>query len=204
MKRVLLLAGACVILTAPACAQTPKSSPAQTQQAAPQRAQTAPQNAAPSPNTNNSADANSAGGTSASTADFVKNAAMSGLFEIRSSELAMHKRAPQDRRFAEHMIHDHERIGSQLKHIVRADHINAQVPSRLDDQHEKMLQQLRGESGQTFEKDYDKMQQQGHQQAVSLFQAYAQNGDNPALKQWARRTLPELQNHLSMSQKLPT
>lgn len=116
----------------------------------------------------------------------------------------MHKRAPQDRRFAERMIHDHERIASQLKHIVRADHINVQVPSRLDDQHQKMLQQLRGESGQTFEKDYDKMQQQGHEQAVSLFQAYAQNGNNPALKRWAQRTLPELQNHLSMAQKLPT
>ncbi len=208
MKRALLLAGACVILTAPAFAQTPKSAPAPTQQAVPQRAQTAPQNAAPSPHTNNSANANSANansaGASASTADFVKNAAISGLFEIQSSELALHKRAPQDRRFAERMIHDHERVARQLKHIVRADHVNAQVPSRLDDQHQKMLQQLRGESGQTFEKDYDKMQQQGHQQAVSLFQAYAQNGDNPALKRWAQRTLPELQNHLSMAQKLPT
>lgn len=196
MKRALLFAGACVFLTAPAFAQTPQSAPAQTQQAA-------PQNAAPSPNTNNSANANSAG-ASASTTDFVKNAAIAGLFEIQSSELALRKRAPQDRRFAKRMIHDHERASRQLKHIVRADHINTQVPTQLDDQHQKMLQQLQGESGQTFEKDYDKMQQQGHQEAVSLFQNYAQSGDNPALKRWAQRTLPTLQDHLSMAQKLPS
>ena len=203
MKRALLLAGACVLLTAPAFAQKPQSSPAQTQQAAPQRAQTAPQNAAPSPNTNNSANANS-GGASASTADFVKNAAIAGLFEIQSSELALRKRESQDRRFAKRMIHDHERASQQLKHIVRADHIDAQVPTQLDDQHQKMLQQLQGESGRAFEKDYDKMQQQGHQEAVSLFQDYAQSGDNPALKRWAQRTLPTLQHHLSMAQKLPS
>ena len=63
---------------------------------------------------------------------------------------------------------------------------------------------LRGESGEQFAKDYDQMQQQGHQEAVSLFQAYAQNGDNPALKRGAERTLPKLQEHLSMAQKLPT
>jgi putative membrane protein len=211
MKRALLLAGACVLLTAPAFAQTPQSSPAQTQQAAPQRAQTAPQNAAPSPNVNNSVHANStnsananSGAASASTADFVKNAAIAGLFEIQSSELALRKRESQDRRFAKRMIHDHERASAQLKRIVRADHINAQVPTQLDDQHQKMLQQLRGESGQTFEKDYDKMQLQGHQKAVSLFQNYAQNGDNRALKRWAQRTLPTLQDHLSMAQKLPS
>jgi putative membrane protein len=211
MKRALLVAGVCVLLTAPAFAQTQQIPPAQAQQPAPQRPQTASQNAAPSPNTNNSVNANSAnsanansGAVSASTADFVKNAAIAGLFEIQSSELALRKRESQDRRFAKRMIHDHERASAQLKRIVRADHINAQVPTQLDDQHQKMLQQLRSESGQTFEKDYDKMQLQGHQEAVSLFQNYAQNGDNPALKRWAQRTLPTLQDHLSMAQKLPS
>jgi len=43
---------------------------------------------------------------------------------------------------------------------------------------------------------------QGHQQAVSLFQSYAQNGGNPALKRWTVRTLPTLQKHLNMAEKL--
>jgi len=173
MKRALILAGACAFLAAPAFAQTPPS------QSTPAPAQATP-----------------------STADFVKNAAISGMFEIQSSELALRKKVPADRRFAEHMIHDHERIAAQLKHLVRADHVTAKVPTALDDQHKQMLDKLRGESGTDFDKDYDQMQQQGHQEAVALFDAYSQSGDNPALKRWAAKTLPELKSHLAMAQKL--
>src|SRR6202000_3240276 len=116
-------------------------------------------------------------------------------------DIALRNQLPKERRFSVHMVQDHERIAKQLERIVRTNHVDAQVPKQLDDVHRKMLQQLRGESGQNFEKDYDQMQQQGHQQAVSLFEAYAQNGDNPALKRWAGQTLPKLQNHLSMAQK---
>ena len=47
------------------------------------------------------------------------------------------------------------------------------------------------------------MQLQGHQQAVALFQNYAQNGSDPELKTIAQQTLPTLQQHLQMAQKLP-
>jgi putative membrane protein len=184
MKRALLLAGACVFLAAPALAQTQTSPP-----------QAAPSTASPAPST-------TADSATPTTADFVKNAAISGMFEIKSSELALRKHARPDRSFAEHMIHDHERIAAQLKHMVRADRVDAQIPTKLDDEHQKMLDQLRGENGAQFDKDYDQMQQQGHQQAVSLFQGYSQNGDNPALKSWAAKTLPRLQEHLDMANKL--
>jgi putative membrane protein len=182
MKRALLLAGACAILALPAFAQTP-SPPSAPPQNAPASASPAPP---PTP----------------STADFVKKAAISGMFEVQSSELALRKRVPADRRFAEDMIRDHEHIAAQLKHLVRADHVKAQIPAALDGEHKKMLDQLRGETGATFDKDYDAMQQKGHREAVSLFQSYSQSGDNPALKQWAAKTLPTLQSHLDMAEKL--
>ncbi len=65
-----------------------------------------------------------------------------------------------------------------------------------------MLDQLRNQSGENFQKDYDQMQLKGHQEAVSLFENYAQNGDNPALRRWAAKTLPHLKQHLSMAEKL--
>ena len=46
------------------------------------------------------------------------------------------------------------------------------------------------------------MQLNGHKQAVALFEAYAKSGDNPALKSWAAKTLPHLQEHLAMAEKL--
>jgi len=189
MKRAVLIASACAVLVAPAFAQNPPS------QNPPAPA------AAPAPGAPTTAAAATPAGTP-STADFVKNAAIAGMFEIQSSELALRKHVQPDHAFAEHMIRDHERIAAQLKHTVRANHVGVEVPTKLDDEHQKMLDQLRGESGANFDKDYDQMQQQGHQDAVALFQSYAQNGDNLALKSWAAKTLPTLQMHLEMAQKL--
>jgi putative membrane protein len=187
MKRALIVAGACVFLAASAIAQTP-----------------APQGTTPSPAPAPAAQPAAPPPASAttSTADFVQNAAIAGLFEIESSRLALRKHIAADRQFAERMIHDHTRIGAQLKRLVRHGHVNVTIPAKLDADHQKMLDQLKGESGDQFAKDYAQMQQQGHEQAVSLFQNYSQSGDNPALKQWAGKTLPTLQMHLQMAQKL--
>jgi putative membrane protein len=65
-----------------------------------------------------------------------------------------------------------------------------------------MLEQLHGERGANFDKDYDHMQLAGHKEAVALFENYAHNGDNVALKRWAAATLPHLQEHLAMAEKL--
>jgi putative membrane protein len=41
-----------------------------------------------------------------------------------------------------------------------------------------------------------------HKDAVSLFERYGKGGDNPDLKAWASKTLPDLQGHLKMAQDL--
>lgn len=200
MKRAILLAGAAIVLSVPAFAQSPsaqRTTPAQS--SAPAQQNTPAQNA-PAPG----AASNTSPGTAnaPSTADFVKDAAIAGMFEIQSSELALRKRVAADRNFARRMIRDHQRLGAQLKHLVRAGHVNAQVPKALDDTHKQMIDKLRGESGKAFDKDYDQMQQQGHEEAVTLFKTYSENGDNAALKKWASKALPELQEHLDMAKKL--
>jgi putative membrane protein len=202
MKRALALVGACAILALPAFAQTPQGGTAQNPPAQTTPAQPAPATPAPAPNTPPPAASSSATQNTASTADFVNNAAIAGLFEIESSQLALRKHVRADRAFARRMIRDHRRIGAQLRRTVRANRIKVQIPTKLDDQHQKMLDQLKQESGATFEKDYAQMQQQGHQQAVSLFQSYSQDGDNAALKRLATKTLPVLKMHLAMANKL--
>lgn len=41
-----------------------------------------------------------------------------------------------------------------------------------------------------------------HKDAVSLFERYANGGEDPKLKDWAGKTLPDLQHHLEMAQEL--
>jgi putative membrane protein len=137
-----------------------------------------------------------------STADFVKTVAISDMFEIESSKLALEKKVAADQAFAQRMVHDHTQTTEQLKHLVNGGKVTAKLPAELDDEHKQMLEKLRGESGADFSKDYNRMQLAGHKEAVALFEAYGNSGDNEALKSWTAKTLPHLQEHLAMAERL--
>ncbi|MDC7789554.1 DUF4142 domain-containing protein [Rhodoplanes sp. TEM] len=143
-----------------------------------------------------------AGAQALSTADFVRKVAISDLFEIQSSQLAREKADQEGRDFANKMIQAHTKTSTELKTMVQSGKIQAEVPTGLDQEHAQKLQRLRGLSGDAFEDAYAEMQTQAHKDAVALFTAYAQNGDNAELKQWAGKTLPELKQHLDMADDL--
>ena len=76
------------------------------------------------------------------------------------------------------------------------------LPTTMDSEHQKMLNDLQAKDGKDFDRTYDQIQLKAHQDAVALFKSYSKNGDNPELKSWAVATLPHLKEHLSMAQKL--
>ena len=134
-----------------------------------------------------------------SAAEFVTKAASSSLFEIQSSQSALQKsQNTQVRDFAQKMIDDHTKASDQLKAAAQGQ----TIPTAPDAEHAQMLQQLNGANGGDFERRYVQLQLTGHQEAVALFDRYAQNGDNPQLKQFAQQTLPNLREHLQMAQQL--
>jgi putative membrane protein len=133
---------------------------------------------------------------------FVKAVAISDMFEIQSSKLALEKKSRGDRQFARRMIHDHGQTSEQLKRLVADGRVTAPLPTGLDGAHQQMLDQLRNDNGAEFDKAYDQMQLNGHKEAIALFESYARNGDNAALKSWAATTLPHLQEHLALAEKL--
>jgi predicted outer membrane protein len=54
-------------------------------------------------------------GVSPSTSDFVTEAAIGGMFEIQSSEIAKQKASPTEQSFAERMIEDHMKASNELE-----------------------------------------------------------------------------------------
>jgi putative membrane protein len=146
---------------------------------------------------------NSMLGVSPTTADFVKEAAISDMFEIQSSELAETKVTdPQTKTFAERMVKDHKKTSSDLKMLVDSGKVKAEIPTQLDSSHQSMLDKLKGLDGADFTKQYHSDQDSGHKDAVSLFKRYADGGDNADLKAWAGKTLPTLDDHLKMAKDL--
>lgn len=145
---------------------------------------------------------NSVLGVSPTTADFVKEAAISDMFEIASNKLAQDKGNAAEKSFASQMVADHTKTSTELKGLISSGKVKAEVPTALDSSHQSKLDKLKGESGKDFSSDFDSMQVTAHKDAVSLFERYAKGGDNPELKPWAAKTLPTLKHHLEMAQNL--
>ncbi|HUI97946.1 MAG TPA: DUF4142 domain-containing protein [Xanthobacteraceae bacterium] len=139
-------------------------------------------------------------GPSAMTQSFVKNAAMTDMFEIQAGQLAQQKAdAAAYKDFAQMTINDHTKTTNDIKSM----NLGVQPPQELDATLKGKLDKLSALSGAAFERQYKSDQVQGHKQAIVQFERYAKSGDNPDLKKWAQDTLPTLKTHLQHAEALP-
>jgi putative membrane protein len=146
---------------------------------------------------------NSTLGIAPKTEDFVKEVAVSDMFEIESSKLAQTKGNATNKTFASQMVTDHTKTSTELKGMVSGGKVKAELPAALDSSHQSKLDKLKSLNGPDFDKQYASDQQGAHKDAVNLFERYAKGGDNADLKSWADKTVPALKHHLEMADKLP-
>jgi putative membrane protein len=125
---------------------------------------------------------------------FVDKAAVGGMFEVESSQLALKMSDNADvKHFADMMVNDHGKANAELKSLAEQEHLT--LPAALDEEHAAMLKTLSRAGGQ-FDVQYAKAQLDAHKAAVELFQNYASNGENKTLQKFAVQTLPTLHGHL--------
>lgn len=140
--------------------------------------------------------------TDAKAANFVKKAAVGGMFEVQSSELALQKATDSKvKEFAKMMVTDHQAANDKLKSTVQS----AQLPSpptELDAKHKKIMDKLQSASGRAFDRAYIDAQLKAHKEAVELFSNYAKKGQNKELQDFAQQTLPTLEQHLKQVRSL--
>jgi putative membrane protein len=145
---------------------------------------------------------NTALGVSPSTPDFVKQVAISDMFEIESNKLAEQKGNAAEKGFASQMVKDHTKTSNELKELVASGKVKVELPTALDSAHQSKLDKLKSKTGKDFSSDFSSMQKEAHEDAVSLFERYSKGGDNADLKTWAGMTLPALKHHLEMAEAL--
>ncbi len=73
----------------------------------------------------------------------------------------------------------------------------------LDPEKTAMLNQLASASGPQFDRLYGQAQRRAHQEALALYQTYAQAGTDPSMRQYAASVLPHLENHAAAASRLP-
>ena len=133
---------------------------------------------------------------------FATKVAAANTFEIQSSELANDRAERADvKGFAKQMIDDHTKAGNDLKAAVQA--ANMPPPKEEPDAKGKAtLTKLQAAKGKAFDQAYVSAQLGAHKDAVSLFKGYSKNGKTAPLKDFAGKTLPTLEHHLTMVQDL--
>jgi putative membrane protein len=135
--------------------------------------------------------------------DFVTAAAVSDMYEVEAAKIAEQRsRDPQVKAFARKMISAHTQTTDELKATLTKISATATPPSALDDRRQGMIDELRGAKDADFDNRYMAQQVDAHNEALTLMDRYAKDGDTPAVKSFAAKTKTAVQQHLDMANKL--
>jgi putative membrane protein len=132
---------------------------------------------------------------------FAMEAAMGGMMEVELGRLAAEKGASDEvRQFGQRMVDDHTKANEDLMQVASGK--GMMLPAEVGPKHRAEMQKLSSLSGERFDREYVKMMVKDHKKDVGEFQKEAARGADPDLKSFAARTLPTLQQHLQMIQRI--
>ncbi|GAB3956208.1 hypothetical protein GCM10028805_45340 [Spirosoma harenae] len=130
------------------------------------------------------------------TSEFAVKAANGGMLEVELGRMAQEKAASKDvKDFGAMMVKDHSKANDELKSIAATQNIT--LPSTLGEDEQKHVNEMAKLSGAEFDKKYVSMMVDDHKDDIDLFKkASEDNETNPAVKEFATKTLPVLQKHM--------
>ena len=143
-------------------------------------------------------------GTSAKSSSddsFLKKAAEGGKAEVELGNLAVQKASNNDvKQFAQRMVDDHGKANDELQKVASQKGVTLPDQPNSKDQAEKArLEKL---SGAQFDKAYMAFMVKEHTRDVGAFRKEAKSATDPALKDFAAKTLPTLESHLNEAKKV--
>ena len=128
---------------------------------------------------------------------FAKMAAQGGLFEVKSSQIALQKtHNMQVMNVAKRMVKEHSAANAELKTVAQDNKMT--LPAETDPMHQAIISKLSGLSGAAFDKAYMGSQEKAHTDTVNLFEKEISMGKNAGLTAFASKNLPEIEDHTKM------
>jgi putative membrane protein len=134
---------------------------------------------------------------------FIRDAAMSDMYEIAAAKLAlMRTKSPDIKKLANMMIHDHTESSDKLKGLITSGKVQGTLPTELDQRRMGLLDNLRGATDADFDNRYLEQQSDAHTEMKLLMDGYQSAGQDDALKMFAAEVAPVVQMHLDMVNQL--
>ena len=126
---------------------------------------------------------------------FTTKAAVGGMAEVALGKLALSKSAnAKIKDFAQMMVTDHGKANDELMSIAKSK--NIALPTNVDADHQKKMDDLSTKTGKDFDKAYVDAMIDGHKKTLDLMQDEAKNGKDADFKAFAAKTAPVVQHHL--------
>lgn len=134
-------------------------------------------------------------------AEFATKSAVAGMAEVELGKLALAKSTnAQVKEFASMMVNDHGKVNEELMKIAATKNIT--LPTSIDEDHQKMWDELNGKTGKDFDKKYVDDMVDGHKKVLDLMEKQAKDGADADLKAFAAKTAPVVKVHLDQIKKI--
>jgi putative membrane protein len=135
--------------------------------------------------------------------NFVAQANLGAPFQIDSGRIAEKKATTAEMRdYAHLMVVTHIPVVDALNKILQQKNIKAPPNTLLNGAYHAMIASLKAEDGTALDRDYVEGQVQYQKGNAALFRNEIENGYDAELKQFARATLPKIEDHLQRALKL--
>ena len=144
-------------------------------------------------------------GATMNATKFAELATASGEFGIASSRLATEKATSSEvKAFARGLGEEHARLARGFRAALQGANAAVSLPSQvvLDATRLAVMEQLRAASERDFDRIYVQAQVLSLEEALVFVSAYAESGDDPALKRFAVKTIPTIEGQLQRARAL--
>ena len=132
---------------------------------------------------------------------FVREAASGGKIEVELGRYASrHAADPQVVKFGERMVADHGKANAELAQIAERESIVMPTDTAVAD--DPMVKKLTAFKGTDFDREYMKAMVEDHEEDVAKFREMSRSAATPAVKAFAQKTLPTLEEHLKMAKEI--
>ena len=147
------------------------------------------------------ATAGTSGQVTAADKAFVLEAAQGGIMEVELGKIASEKGVSADvKQFGQRMVTDHSKANEQLMTLAKQKNIT--IPEHAGDKHKAEIDRFSKLSGQAFDRAYMQHMVKDHQKDVKAFHQQATGGKDPQIQEFAKTTLPTLQDHLEEAERI--
>jgi len=131
---------------------------------------------------------------------FVKTAAEGGMAEVELGKLATDKASnPKVKEFGQRMVTDHGKWNEELKSLAASQSIT--LPTTLNAKHQALKDRLSKLSGAAFDRAYMAEMVRDHEADYTAFRKEATTGQDPAIKAWADKIAPLIDEHLTLARE---